>query len=95
MADTQSRRLAVPDLEDELYAFTEPLDEALRFLANTNDDPDSDPLPAILAGPGAEAFERLRYAIHTADAISLYGPDGLSTRARPPRRRRSGRSRHP
>lgn len=76
MADAALRRLVVPDLDDELNDFTEPLDEALRHLAGTASDPDAAPLPPILAGPGSEALAELRYAIHTATPIVLRGPDG-------------------
>lgn len=70
-----TQRIVVPDLDDELHGFTEPLDEALRHLAATIDDPEAAPLPAILAGPGSEAFARSDTR-STPRPRSLLGPDG-------------------
>lgn len=63
----------VPDLDDEVEAFTAVAEEALAFLATADDA--VAPLPPIFAGSGVDALARLRAAIRVAPPLRLYAPD--------------------
>jgi hypothetical protein len=72
---TLLRRCLVPELDDELFARTEPLDELLLWLADWADD-EPDVVPAALHRPASDAVGDVRVALNLASYRSLYGPDG-------------------
>jgi hypothetical protein len=70
------RRFLVPDLEGELVAATEPVEEFLLSAADWATDDPAIRLPPALRRPAAEAVGELRLAIVRAQFRPLCGPDG-------------------
>jgi len=70
------RRVLLPDLDGELFAATEVLDEVLAlFAAWAEDDPEIG-LPVELDRRAADAVTDIRMTIARTPAVTVYGPDG-------------------
>lgn len=74
-AETATRRFLAPELDGEVPALTEPVDELLLGLAEWADDDPAD-LPASLHRPSSDALGDIRVALNNAAYRPLYAPDG-------------------
>ena len=75
VAPAARHRFLAPELDGEIVALTEPVDELLLGLAEWADD-DPTELPTSLHRPASDALGDIRIALNNAAYRPLYAPDG-------------------
>ena len=68
------RRCLVPDLDGEMFAVSEPLDELLCSLADWADE-GPEAVPSSFHRPASDAIGEIRMAMNAAQYHPLYAPD--------------------